>query len=41
MAVEQTTFQRKIKGKVPEIHGTRPSIQNAQLLTSTGIPALD
>lgn len=29
------------KVKVPIVPGTKPSIQNAQLLISTGIPSLD
>lgn len=31
----------KIKTKLPEIPGTKPSMKNAQLLISTGIPFLD
>lgn len=31
----------KIKSKFPAIPGTKPSVKNAQLLISTGIPALD
>lgn len=31
----------KTKTKFPTIPGTKPSVKNAQLLISTGIPALD
>ena len=32
---------QRSKSKIPSIPGTKPSIQNAQLLISTGIPSLD
>lgn len=31
----------KVKSKIPVIAGTKPSVKNAQLLISTGIPSLD
>lgn len=31
----------KSKSRIPYIPGTKPSIKNAQLLVSTGIPSLD
>lgn len=31
----------KFKNKISTIPGTKPSIKNAQLLISTGIPSLD
>lgn len=31
----------KAKSKIPTISGTKPSVKNAQLLISTGIPSLD
>ncbi|KAI4501778.1 hypothetical protein M0802_003113 [Mischocyttarus mexicanus] len=37
MALEST----KSKSRIPYIPGTKPSIKNAQLLVSTGIPSLD
>ncbi|KAK7072136.1 Elongator subunit elp4 [Halocaridina rubra] len=36
-----SSFQKKGKSKSISIPGTRPSIHNSQLLTSTGIPSLD
>ena len=36
-----SSFQRKGKSNAINIRGTRPSIRNAQLLTSTGISSLD
>lgn len=36
-----SSFQKKGKGKLLSIPGTRPSIHNSQLLVSTGIPSLD
>jgi hypothetical protein len=41
MAALQTSFQKKTKSKVPYIPGSRPSIQNAQLLISSGVPSFD
>lgn len=37
----ETTFRRKVRGKLPAIRGTRPSVHNGQLLVSTGVPSLD
>ncbi|XP_037788976.1 LOW QUALITY PROTEIN: elongator complex protein 4-like [Penaeus monodon] len=36
-----SSFQKKGKVKVVSIPGTRPSLHNAQLLISTGLPSLD
>ncbi|XP_022105745.1 elongator complex protein 4-like [Acanthaster planci] len=36
-----TSFQKKTRGKVTQIPGTRPSLQNGQLLVSSGVPSLD
>ena len=36
-----SSFQRKIKQKLPEIAGVSPSIYTNHLLASTGIPDLD
>jgi elongator complex protein 4 len=41
MALQQTSFQKKTKSRVPYIPGSRPSIQNAQLLVSSGVPSFD
>ncbi|KAJ9584184.1 hypothetical protein L9F63_021481 [Diploptera punctata] len=41
MALQHTSFQKKNKSRIPYIPGTKPSIQNAQLLGSSGIPSLD
>lgn len=38
---EMITGVTKVKTKFPTIPGTKPSIKNAQLLISTGIPSLD
>ncbi|XP_049767588.1 elongator complex protein 4 [Schistocerca cancellata] len=38
---QSTSFQKKGKSKVPPIQGTKPSIHNAQLLISSGVPSLD
>ncbi|XP_067000679.1 elongator complex protein 4 [Anabrus simplex] len=35
------SFQKKIGNRIPYIPGTKPSIQNAQLLTSLGVPSFD
>ncbi|KAL4641992.1 elongator complex protein 4 isoform X2 [Arapaima gigas] len=40
-AVHSTSFQRKSRGKLVSIPGTRPSVQNGQLLVSTGVTSLD
>ncbi|CAL4192877.1 unnamed protein product [Meganyctiphanes norvegica] len=37
----KSSFQKKGKAKVVSIPGTRPSIHNAQLLLSVGVPSLD
>ncbi|XP_078106670.1 elongator complex protein 4 isoform X3 [Sander vitreus] len=36
-----TSFQKKTKSKLISIPGTRPSVQNGQLLVSTGVTSLD
>lgn len=41
MAVQQTSFQKKTKSRIPYIPGSRPSIKNAQLLVSSGVPSFD
>jgi hypothetical protein len=41
MTSQQTAFQKKTKSKVPYIPGSRLSIQNAQLLVSSGVPSFD
>ncbi|XP_018618653.1 elongator complex protein 4 isoform X1 [Scleropages formosus] len=40
-AVHGTSFQKKSRGKLVSIPGTRPSVQNGQLLVSTGVTSLD
>ncbi|XP_073514185.1 elongator complex protein 4 isoform X3 [Phyllobates terribilis] len=40
-ALAETSFRRKVRGKLPAIRGTRPSVHNGQLLVSTGVPAMD
>ncbi|XP_071974680.1 elongator complex protein 4 isoform X2 [Engystomops pustulosus] len=37
----ETSFRRKVRGKLPAIRGARPSVHNGQLLVSTGVPSLD
>ncbi|KAM3919991.1 elongator complex protein 4 isoform 2-T2 [Leptodactylus fuscus] len=37
----ETSFRRKVRGKLPALRGTRPSVHNGQLLVSTGVPSLD
>ena len=37
----KTRFQKKGASKFPTIPGTKPSLYNYQLLSSTGVPALD
>ncbi|XP_053304841.1 elongator complex protein 4 [Spea bombifrons] len=37
----ETSFRRKVRGKFPAIPGCRPSVQNGQLLISSGVPSLD
>ncbi|MGH0133236.1 UNVERIFIED_CONTAM: hypothetical protein FKN15_005613 [Acipenser sinensis] len=36
-----TSFQKKSRSKLVSIPGTRPSVQNGQLLVSTGVTSLD
>lgn len=36
-----TSFQKKSRGKLISIPGSRPSVQNGQLLVSTGVTSLD
>ncbi|XP_058858881.1 elongator complex protein 4 isoform X3 [Acipenser ruthenus] len=36
-----TSFQKKSRSKLASIPGTRPSVQNGQLLVSTGVTSLD
>ncbi|XP_068117226.1 elongator complex protein 4 [Hyperolius riggenbachi] len=37
----ETSFRRKVRGKISAIRGTRPSVQNGQLLVSSGVSSLD
>ncbi|XP_075693854.1 elongator complex protein 4 isoform X2 [Rhinoderma darwinii] len=37
----ETSFRRKVRGKLPAIRGTRPSVHNGQLLVSSGVPSMD
>lgn len=36
-----TSFQKKTRSKLISIPGSRPSVQNGQLLVSTGVTSLD
>ncbi|KAE8750173.1 hypothetical protein FOCC_FOCC002979 [Frankliniella occidentalis] len=36
-----TSFQKKGRNRIPYIQGTRQSVQNAQILVSSGAPSLD
>jgi hypothetical protein len=36
-----TSFTKRVKAKVRQIQGTKPSLYNNQLLVSTGVPSLD
>lgn len=36
-----TSFQKKSRSKLVSIPGTRPSVQNGQLIVSTGVTSLD
>lgn len=36
-----TSFKKKASGKPSHPRGTRPSLHNAQLLVSTGVPSMD
>ncbi|XP_074469459.1 elongator complex protein 4 [Sebastes fasciatus] len=40
-AFNNTSFQKKTRSKLISIAGTRPSVQNGQLLVSTGVTSLD
>uniref|UniRef100_A0A672FKW5 Elongator complex protein 4 n=1 Tax=Salarias fasciatus TaxID=181472 RepID=A0A672FKW5_SALFA len=39
--VNSTSFQKKTRSRLISIPGTRPSVQNGQLLVSTGVTSLD
>lgn len=39
--VNTTSFQKKSRSKLISIPGTRPSVQNGQLIVSTGVTSLD
>ncbi|KAI7814363.1 elongator complex protein 4 [Triplophysa rosa] len=39
--VNTTSFQKKSRSKLVSIPGTRPSVQNGQLIVSTGVTSLD
>ncbi|KAJ8416238.1 hypothetical protein AAFF_G00382600 [Aldrovandia affinis] len=41
LACNTTTFQKKSRSKLVSIPGTRPSVQNGQLIVSTGVTSLD
>ena len=36
-----SSFQRKVKSKLPDIPGVYPSLYTSQLLVSSGVPDLD
>uniref|UniRef100_A0A667WTJ2 Elongator complex protein 4 n=1 Tax=Myripristis murdjan TaxID=586833 RepID=A0A667WTJ2_9TELE len=40
-AFTTTSFQKKTRSKLVSIPGTRPSVQNGQLIVSTGVTSLD
>lgn len=40
-AFTTTSFQKKTRSKLISIPGSRPSVQNGQLLVSTGVTSLD
>lgn len=40
-ALNTTSFQKKTRSKLISIPGSRPSVQNGQLLVSTGVTSLD
>ncbi|KAJ0056171.1 hypothetical protein NL108_003460, partial [Boleophthalmus pectinirostris] len=40
-SLNSTSFQKKTRSKLLSIPGTRPSVQNGQLLVSTGVTSLD
>lgn len=37
----ESNTEKVVKSRVLSIPGTKPNVQNAQLLISTGIPSLD
>ncbi|CAG5854611.1 unnamed protein product [Menidia menidia] len=41
LSYNSTSFQKKTRSKLVSIPGTRPSVQNGQLLVSTGVTSLD
>ncbi|XP_028812617.1 elongator complex protein 4 [Denticeps clupeoides] len=41
LSFNSTSFQKKSRSKLVSIPGTRPSVQNGQLLVSTGVTSLD
>ncbi|XP_040925972.1 elongator complex protein 4 isoform X3 [Betta splendens] len=41
LPLNTTSFQKKTRSKLISIPGTRPSVQNGQLLVSTGVTSLD
>ncbi|XP_064423303.1 elongator complex protein 4 isoform X2 [Latimeria chalumnae] len=41
VGISSTSFHKKSRSKLASIPGTRPSVQNGQLLVSTGVPSLD
>ena len=41
MAAPKSSFQKRVKSKILQIPGCRPSLHNNQLLVSTGVPSLD
>uniref|UniRef100_A0A3Q2PX22 Elongator complex protein 4 n=1 Tax=Fundulus heteroclitus TaxID=8078 RepID=A0A3Q2PX22_FUNHE len=41
LPINSTSFQKKTRSKLVSIPGTRPSVQNGQLLVSTGVTSLD
>lgn len=40
-SLNTTSFQKKSRSKLISIPGSRPSVQNGQLLVSTGVTSLD
>lgn len=40
-SLSTTSFQKKTRSKLISIPGSRPSVQNGQLLVSTGVTSLD
>lgn len=41
LSFNTTSFQKKTRTKLISIPGSRPSVQNGQLLVSTGVTSLD